>query len=118
MGWVKEPEPTDDTVIWEATADSPAFTWGDHKRMEETLRHLEATDPMVKKARERLDAAIEELGIEQSKPRTCEYCGVQEFSLHKLNCPDAVNDTGREAGGYQYLNDRFEVVWTTSTPRT
>ena len=118
MAWIEQPEPSDDTVIWEATDDMPAFTWGDHKRMEATLKEIESEDPAIAAARDRLDEALEKMGMNQRKPRICEHCGVEEYTIHKLNCPDSKNDIGREAGGYQYLNDRFEVVWTTSVPRT
>lgn len=120
MTWINPPEPSDDTVIWEATDDSPAFTWGDHKRMAATLAEIESEDPVVAAAAERLDAALEKLGIDPNARviRICEHCGVEEYTIHKLNCPDSKNDLGREAGGYQYLDENFQPVWLTSVPRT
>lgn len=119
MSWIEQPEPHDDTVIFEATDDTPAFTWADHKRMAATLAEIESEDPAVAAARDRLDEGLERLGMNKPRPRVCEHCGVEEFTVHKYNCPEAANDvTGREASAYQYLNDRFEVVLTTSVPRT
>lgn len=121
MAWINPPEPSDDTVIWEATDDTPAFTWGDHKRMAATLAEIESEDPALAAASDRLNEGLEKLGISPFDKviRICEYCGVQEHTIHKYNCPEAANDvTGREAGAYQYLNDRFEVVLVTSVPRT
>lgn len=119
MAWINPPPPPDDEVIFTA-ADGTPWTWGEHRQMEGWLKDLEDEDPIVKASREKLDDALAQAGINSYEQviRICEHCSVEEYTIHKLNCPDSVNDLGREAGGYQYLDDMFQVVWTTSVPRT
>lgn len=120
MAWINPPPPPDDEVIFTA-ADGTPWTWGEHRQMESWLKDLEDEDPVVKASREKLDDALAQAGIDPGMGpvvRICEHCGVEEYTLHKLNCPDSKNDLGREAGGYQYLDDTFQPVWLTSVPRT
>lgn len=101
----------------------PGWTWGDHRMMEAALKELEESDPRVKAAREQLDAKLIEAGL-MAPPappvEVCSECGQPVFKPHDYDCPDRPALPGeipeRDAGGYQYINDKFEVVHTTSVP--
>lgn len=120
--YIKQPEPADNVVIVEASETSPAFTWGDHRQMLKWLQEAEAGDEAIRTARERLDAALEQIGYKEP-PLICEHCHRPEGAVpaHDIECPDSDDPSlwaKREAGGYQYLTDKFEVVHTTSVPMT
>lgn len=120
MAWINPPPPPDDEVLI-TSADGTTWTWGEHRQMEAWLKELEADDPVTAAARKKLDDTMIEAGIKPDERviRVCEFCGVEEFTIHNYGCPSARDDvTGREAGGYQYLDENFQPVWTTSVPRT
>lgn len=119
MSYIRPPEPADDVVIWPATDDQPAFTWGDHRRMAAMLEDLEADNPAVAKARERLDEA---LGLyEKQVVLICEFCWQPENKPHDRDCRDN-NDPAlwvkREALSYEYLGPDMKPVHLTSVPMT
>lgn len=97
------------------------YTWGEHREMEKALDELEAADADVRKARERLDYTLNKHGIRPyaAPPYLiCEHCGQSEYVRHAEDCPDYLIDlpVTREAGAYQYLTDKFEIVHSTSAP--
>lgn len=102
----------DDQLIY------PGWTWGDHRHMLNILIGLEAEDAAVRAASKKLDTIISrELSPEDyiMAPPKCPECLTLDGLPHDDDCK-----TGppREAGGYQYLNDRFEPIHTTSVPLT
>lgn len=120
MAYIKPPPPGDDEVIF-TDRDGKDYTWGEHRAMEKALKELEAVDADVSKARARLDYVLTKYGVNTGhKPVVliCEHCGKSEYVRHEETCPDYLKDlpVTREAGAYQYLTDKFEVVHTTSAP--
>lgn len=124
MGYVDPPEPADHIVIVEATEDQPAFTWGEHRSMKKMLDEME--DPnhpsfsaTVKASSELLDNLLE--SYRKVTEQVCEFCWKKVSEEHEIDCPDH-NDPAmwvkREAGGYQYLDDKFVPVHLTSVPMT
>lgn len=121
MGYIKPPEPADDVVMVEATETQPAFTWGDHRMMSAMLDEAEASDPNIAAARARLDATLVEAGFSYEPELVCQWCWHKINQPHDTDCRDH-NDPAlwvkREAAGYQYMNDKFVIVHTTSVPMT
>lgn len=117
MAYIRKPGPADNEVIWEA--DGKSYTWGEHRAMEKQLPLLAVDDEMVAEAKRRLDNVLLEHGYDPNPPPAefiCEHCKRREYIIHAEDCPDYEKDLAvtREAGAYQFLNDRFEVVHHTS----
>ncbi|SRR6266540_2769144 len=117
MAYKKILKHPDDELIY------PDWTWGDHRAMLETLATLELEDEQVRVARTRLDAKLEEVGIDPNAPYDtymflCEFCGREEYRVHEGTCPsfDPSERTLREAGAYQYMDEGMHPVHTTSAP--
>lgn len=122
MTYIPAPEPADDVVIVPATGDQPAWTWGDQRLMQQQLADLESSDPAVMKARQRLDAYLEENGWQEGGPKrlVCACCYRSPEEPHEEECrfrplrPEEI--VQREAHGYEYYSGRFEPIHMTSVP--
>jgi hypothetical protein len=122
MHYISAPEPADDVVIVPQTGDMPAFTWGDHRAMLRQLEEMESENPMVLKARERLQRYLVENNWLEDGPKRliCAKCGRSPEQPHEEECeyrparPEEM--VQREAHGYEYYSDRFEPVHMTSVP--
>lgn len=117
MSYIKVLIPPDEEEIFEG------WTWGEHRAMEKSLLQLELDDEQLRDARERLDDKLREAGIDPDAPRDqshfiCEFCKRDEWLVHAEDCPDYdPNDKSvREAAAYQYLDEKFVVLHTTSMP--
>jgi hypothetical protein len=122
MGYIKPPEPADEVVIYEGDPESgtPAFTWGDHRQMLKFLQESEASDEAIAAAGRRLEEALASVGYKEPE-LICEFCHRKEGQPHEPECRDHDDPSmwaKREAGGYQYLDDGFRIVHTTSVPMT
>lgn len=122
MNYIPAPEPADDVVIVPASEHQPAFTWGDHRMMEKTLKELEASDPNVMLARQRLDDYLEFNGWREGDPKrlVCSDCRRSPEQPHEEECqyrparPEEI--PVRDAHGYEYYSDKFEPLHMTSCP--
>jgi hypothetical protein len=109
--------PPDEQEIFEG------WTWGEHRAMEKSLTELALSDEQVALAQQSLDDKLASAGIDPDAPRdeshfVCEYCGRDEWLVHEETCPDYdPNDKHvREAAAYQYMDEGFHVLHTTSMP--
>jgi len=122
VAYIKPPEPPDHVVLIPGDDETPDYTWGDQRKLGAMLEEMEAENPAVAAARVRLDEALEKAGMLGTLPELiCEFCWRPESKPHEIDCQDN-NDPSlwvkREAGGYQYMDQRFRVIHTTSLPMT
>ena len=119
--YIKPPEPADHVVIF-TTEGGETYTWGEHRQMEAMLAELEEQDELVAMARQKLDYKLREADIETLEPELiCRHCHQPMSKPHDFDCPES-NDPAhwvkREAGGYEYLDDKLQPVHLTSVPMT
>lgn len=121
MSYIEVPGPADEEIIFPATDDGPAFTWGEYRATEKMLRTLGIDNPVRTQMREKLDKQVVRFGVQLPtgrEPLICEHCKRQEYLTHLPECPDYDASEGitRDAAAYRYLTDGFAVVHTTSAP--
>lgn len=119
MAYVRKPGPPDEEVIF-TDHEGNDYTWGQHRQMEKWLKEAEEDDPLVKEARQRLDAALEEVGFQVNDDIIfwCQWCKQEETRPHLQTCPDWEPPPTREAAAYRYRDASFNIIHTTSVPMT
>jgi hypothetical protein len=117
MSYKKVLIPPDEEEIFEG------WTWGEHRAIEKSLYQLEMDSDTLAAARQRLDDKLLSAGVDPNAPRDkshfiCEYCKRDEWLVHAEDCPDydPADRTAREAAAYQYMDEGFHDLHTTSVP--
>lgn len=115
--YIDPPEPADHVVIFPASADMPAFTWGDHRQMQAWLKEAEESDPAIKAARERLDEALVKSGWKDDNGNVvqiCKECHKPVNKPHDFECsyrPALPHEIPkRDAHGYAFYDDKFVEI--------